>query len=235
VVLPLAGWKVAGSRWPVFLGLVVAVAAVTDVIAMPMLDPVLVLDDGWWIGEGLLLAGVLAPGALALWWTERRVCLPGRVVLQGAAIGVLLLGVVPCVAEGGSEWVMYGLGKPWWVSVSLGTLAAGFAVLGIVAAREFVLVGRGTPLPFDPTQHLVTSGVYRWVANPMQVSMMGMCVVWWLWFGSWWMLGLAALGVVYSEGLARWSEREDQLERFGEEWTAYRAKVRRWWPRWRRG
>ena len=43
--------------------------------------------------------------------------------------------------------------------------------------------------------------------------MVGLCVVWGLWFGMGWMLGLAVLGVVYSEGLARWSEREDHLRK----------------------
>ena len=70
------------------------------------------------------------------------------------------------------------------------------------------------------------------MANPMQVSMVGLCLVWGVWFGLWWMLVLGALGVIYSEGLARWSEREDHLGRFGEDWAEYRKRVRRWWPRW---
>lgn len=230
VAMPLVGWSLVKENQMIVLAGVTVVAALLDAVAMPMLDPVLVLHDDWWIGEAALLAVALVPGLLALWWTDRRTCLPGRVLLQGGAFGLLLLGVIPCVADNGSDWLKVGLLQPWWLSGIMGGLTVGFGALGIAGAREFVVAGRGTPLPFDPPDRLVTTGAYRWVANPMQVAMVGLCLVWSVWFEMPWMLGMAVLGVVYSEGLARWSEREDHLERFGEEWEAYRRRVRRWWP-----
>lgn len=231
VVVPLCGWRLAGKTPVAFPLAVVVVAVLVDVAAMPMLAPVVVLDDGWWTGEVLLVVAALMPGALGMWWTGRRVCVGWRTAVQGVAFGLLLLGVVPCVVDHGLGWLGEGLQRPWWQSGLLGGLAVVFAALGIAGAREFVVVGRGTPLPFDPPQRLVTTGVYRWVANPMQLSMVGLCLVWWLWFGLWWLLGLGLLGVVYSEGLARWSEREDHRARFGDEWREYRKRVRRWVPR----
>ena len=191
----------------------------------------MVLHDGWWWGEVLLIAAVLVPGLLAFWWTDRRMCPGLRTAVQGGAFGMLLLGVVPCAADGGLEWLWEGLARPWWWTGPSAVVALALLGLGVAAAREFVVVGRGTPLPFDPTTRLVTTGVYRRLANPMQVSMVGLCLVWGVWFGLWWMLVLGALGVIYSEGLARWSEREDHLGRFGEDWAEYRKRVRRWWPR----
>jgi hypothetical protein len=44
---------------------------------------------------------------------------------------------------------------------------------------------------------------------------------------------LAGLGVIYSEGLARWSENVDMQARFGDRWEEYRQEVRAWWPRWK--
>ena len=43
-------------------------------------------------------------------------------------------------------------------------------MLGLSAVQEFVTRGRGTPIPFDPPRHIVTTGVYAYVANPMQLS-----------------------------------------------------------------
>ena len=52
------------------------------------------------------------------------------------------------------------------------------AVPGISAAFEFAERGGGTPIPFDPPRRLVTSGIYRYCANPMQVSCTVVMFVW---------------------------------------------------------
>jgi protein-S-isoprenylcysteine O-methyltransferase Ste14 len=64
-----------------------------------------------------------------------------------------------------------------WERLELGTvrllglpfmLLGGLAYLGCL--WEFVSRGRGTPSPFDPPQKLVTGGLYRFVRNPMYVT-----------------------------------------------------------------
>lgn len=52
---------------------------------------------------------------------------------------------------------------------------AGFA-LTFWCAMEFALRGRGTPAPFDPPRRLVITGLYRWVRNPMYVTMAVMLI-----------------------------------------------------------
>lgn len=55
-------------------------------------------------------------------------------------------------------------------------LAAALIVLGLVPLLEsiqrFILVGRGTLAPPVPTEHLVVSGLYRYVRNPMYVGVL---------------------------------------------------------------
>jgi len=54
-----------------------------------------------------------------------------------------------------------------WLGVLL--IAAGVPVLLDSFAR-FAIKGLGTPAPVFPTRHLVVSGLYRYVRNPMYVA-----------------------------------------------------------------
>jgi protein-S-isoprenylcysteine O-methyltransferase Ste14 len=84
-----------------------------------------------------------------------------------------------------------------------------------------------------PPTRLVVTGLYRHVRNPMYVAILWMLVGQALWIGSralagyalavWLMFHLWVL--VYEEPTLR--------EKFGADYAAYCAGVRRWWPRWR--
>ncbi len=129
------------------------------------------------------------------------------------------------------------LGERGWISPdrswrsTLGLQLA--AVLGLSAVQEFVFRGRGTQCPYDPPRHLVVSGPYAYVANPMQLCKVVCLFFWGFFLGSGWVV----LGsVVYLIFTTLWTaSREDhRLEsRFGEPFRRYRRSVRRWWPRWR--
>jgi protein-S-isoprenylcysteine O-methyltransferase Ste14 len=95
----------------------------------------------------------------------------------------------------------------------------------------FALQGLGTPAPILPTKHLVVSGLYRYVRNPMYVG------VSWVIFGQGLLLGDKR---VLGYGLIVWlafflfvlAYEEPKLRRtFGEEYEAFRASVPRWIPR----
>jgi predicted DCC family thiol-disulfide oxidoreductase YuxK len=66
----------------------------------------------------------------------------------------------------------------------------------------------------------------------MQLSMTALLLLESLFLRNPWPAVLAVIGIVYSEGLARWSENQDMRDRFGENWTRYHDSVRSWWPRW---
>src|SRR5437870_11789824 len=74
---------------------------------------------------------------------------------------------------------------PWWIShwrvqaPLLGFSPFRFAGALLIAAgtpmlldsfARFALQGRGTPAPVFPTRHLVVTGLYRYVRNPMYVA-----------------------------------------------------------------
>jgi protein-S-isoprenylcysteine O-methyltransferase Ste14 len=96
----------------------------------------------------------------------------------------------------------------------------------------FITRGRGTPAPFDPPRNLVVTGPYRFVRNPMYLGAILL------------LLGEAALWrapVLAGLAVAFWliahvvvvSYEERALARsFGQSYADYRARVKRWLPRW---
>ena len=99
------------------------------------------------------------------------------------------------------------------------------------AIGSFALKGLGTLAPVAPTRHLVVSGLYRHVRNPMYVGVVSAILGQALWFGSAALLEYAA---------ALWAGfflfvllyEEPALKRqFGAEYEAYRRNVPRWLPR----
>jgi hypothetical protein len=106
-------------------------------------------------------------------------------------------------------------------------------VLGLSAVQEFVTRGGGTPVPFDPPQRIVTSGVYAYVRNPMQLSGVCLLVLLGAAIVNPYVAAAGALAHLYSVGIAGWDEDEDLRRRFGDAWVTYRRGVRSWIPRWR--
>jgi protein-S-isoprenylcysteine O-methyltransferase Ste14 len=215
------------------LPLLLALAAGLDAILMPAARPVVVLGRLWLVGEavGLLLA--LLPAQLLARWTAGDRRLPERAALQVALFAGLTLYVVPAaiLANAPGSVAPFGAYPGWLVSATL-QLAALAAVPGLSAVQEFCERGRGTPLPFDPPKRLVTSGVYSYVANPMQLSASLVLAIAGVALGSLWVAAAGAMCLAYGAGLASWHEAELE-ERFGEAWVTYRRHVRNFVPRFR--
>jgi hypothetical protein len=107
------------------------------------------------------------------------------------------------------------------------------ALPGVSAVMEFAQRGRGTPIPYDPPRRLVTSGVYRYCANPMQISCAAVMLLWAALLQNGWLALAAAMAAIYSAGIARWDEAQDLARRFGDPWRNYREEVQDWRIRWR--
>lgn len=233
----IVGWAIAWGAVPVLLhprprlGVLVAVAVGADVLLMPRLTPVLALGDRWIVGELVALGLCLVPGALLGWWMADDRQLGWRASLQVIAFA-LLIGVLLPVAI-----AMLTSERPPHMNIGPSGLLLQLVVLlalpGVSAVQEFVERGGGTPIPFDPPRRLVTSGVYAYVANPMQLSM-ALC---YLAIGGmlrrWEVALVGVMSVAYAEGIARWDEDRDLAARAGERWATYRRAVRRWRPRWK--
>jgi protein-S-isoprenylcysteine O-methyltransferase Ste14 len=111
-------------------------------------------------------------------------------------------------------------------------MALGGAIM-IRCVFDFAWTGRGTPAPFDPPRHLVITGLYRWVRNPMYIGM-GTCLV-----GEAIlfplirvrMLILVGILWVFATGFVLVYEEPHLRRTFGAEFEEYRRSVRRWLPR----
>ena len=88
-------------------------------------------------------------------------------------------------------------------------------------------------MPADAPRRLVTSGVYAYVANPMQIGKLAMLIAWSLFWGNRWLLLAALFGLLYSLSIACPREDRAMAARFCSDWNDYRRYVRRWFPRWR--
>jgi len=204
-----------------------------DLLLMPRLAPVLHLDRRWLVGEAFALVLCFVPAQLLARWTWRDEHLGIRAALQALCFSGLLLGLLPALIleKTGGCWQL-GMESGWAGGIFLQILALP-AVFGLSAVQEFVERGRGTPLPWDSPKHLVTSGAYRYVANPMQVSISIVLVGWGLVLGSLLVAAAGLMSIVYSAGLASWDETDQMRSRFGEGWVRYRSAVGVWWPRFR--
>jgi protein-S-isoprenylcysteine O-methyltransferase Ste14 len=109
-------------------------------------------------------------------------------------------------------------------------LLAGVAVLGDSFVR-FVAKGLGTPAPPLPTQHLVVSGLYRYVRNPMYVAVASTIFGQVLIFGNLTLLAYGVFVCLCFHLFVIAYEEPSLRARFGNQYTDFCAAVPRWIPR----
>jgi protein-S-isoprenylcysteine O-methyltransferase Ste14 len=153
---------------------------------------------------------------------------------RAAAGSVVFFAVAPGVVAGLGPWLITGWHvRPLWIPLRVlgGLLVVLGAAVLIQAFARFVNDGLGTPAPIAPPRHLVVTGLYRYVRNPMYVALfaailgqallLGQLVL--LWYG----LVVLAATVLFVRGY----EERALAEQFGAEYAEYRRNVPGWWPR----
>lgn len=160
--------------------------------------------------------------------------------LWAAAGSALFLLVAPGTVAGLLPWMVTGWrrpedapGGPVVVILAAALILLGVSVLLTEFAR-FALQGVGTPAPVAPTRHLVVSGLYRRVRNPMYLAVITTLVGQLLLFPSFSMLAYTLTVTLAMVAFARFYEEPTLLRRFGAEYQAYRDAVPGWIPRRRR-
>ena len=98
---------------------------------------------------------------------------------------------------------------------------------------DFTFKGRGTPAPIDPPRELVASGLYRYVRNPMYVSLIILQFGHFLYFGYWYILVYAAVFFLITHLFVTLYEEPTLRQRFGAGYEDYLKRVPRWTPRFR--
>ncbi len=91
--------------------------------------------------------------------------------------------LLPGVFAGYVPWRFFGLGRTQF-DLTSPTQLLGFVCIGLGVALlaacifEFARSGQGTLSPVDPPRHLVVRGLYRYLRNPMYLSVT-MIIFWW--------------------------------------------------------
>lgn len=93
---------------------------------------------------------------------------------------------------------------------------------------DFLVRGRGTPMPIDPPKELVVAGFYRYVRNPMYVGVLLLLIGHFLWFGYWLLLAYTALAFTATHLFVTLYEEPTLRRKFGAAYEDYMRRVPRW-------
>ncbi|PWU02809.1 MAG: isoprenylcysteine carboxyl methyltransferase [Terriglobia bacterium] len=121
-------------------------------------------------------------------------------------------------------------GVPLFRVVGVILTALGLAGLLDSFAR-FALQGLGTPAPVFPTRHLVVTGLYRYVRNPMYVAVVSTILGQGLLFGSVALVEYAAVVWLLFHLFVLIYEEPTLRANFGPEYREFCSRVPRWIPR----
>jgi protein-S-isoprenylcysteine O-methyltransferase Ste14 len=112
-----------------------------------------------------------------------------------------------------------------------GLLLLIFTVLSTWSALTLAIVGKGTPLPFDPPRQLVTTGPYAYLRHPLVAATAGQIVGLGIALGSVPVLAYATTITAIWYFFIRPREERSLEERFGQQVRDYRRAVRGFRPR----
>ena len=149
----------------------------------------------------------------------------------------LFLLLAPGTVAGYLPWLL----SRWRFQQDLGAwpplrvLGAILILLGGLALLEcflrFALVGIGTPAPAAPTRHLVISGLYRHVRNPMYVAVATLILGQALLFGDSRLLVYGGIVWLLFHMFVLGYEEPALTRAFPDDYARFRAAVPRWLPR----
>ena len=165
---------------------------------------------------------------------ERRPLTMRLIAVLGSA---LFLVIAPGTILGLGPWwiTRWRFESPAWEALPLRVVGAVLILAGVPILLEsfarFALEGLGTPAPVAPPRHLVVTGVYRHVRNPIYVALTSIIVGQALLFGNVVLFGYAAIWVFVFNLAVLVHEEPELRATFGAEYEAYCANVPRWLPR----
>ena len=143
-------------------------------------------------------------------------------------IGFILVFVPARILDQAGVTAPRSVGAPQVLGILVTIVGAAIAVWCIFT---FIVVGKGTPAPFDPPRRLVVRGPYRLVRNPMYLGAglaLGGAA---LFYQSRSLAIYAGLFMILTHSFV-WLYEEPTLRRlFGDEYTRYCRRVGRWLPK----
>ena len=206
--------------------------ALLDIVLLNTLLPVSTHS----FSASLILSAVslftVMPGIWLGRWTSTDTHLLKRAALQPLAWTLLLFWLFPSLffQITGDSWSVVFIRELWFNGLLLLPMCLPAALIGS-ALYEFAVRGGGTGFPYDPPKRLVTSGIYKYLANPMQVGIvLGM---------GWWgvILGSAPVSASGLVAVMLFIVFKDvcngscRIGRTDPNWKHYQQTVPKWIPR----
>lgn len=137
-------------------------------------------------------------------------------------------GLIPWSITG---WRWHHWGNAAWLVLPVAWLLICAGVGFLLSAFALFALHQGTPAPVAPTRTLVVSGVYRFVRNPMYLSVLAIILGQALLFGSWWVVLYAVIVLIAVVTFVIGYEEPTLTGTYGEQYLEYRRNVPAWWPR----
>lgn len=132
-------------------------------------------------------------------------------------------------------WLITRLRVPSGEPIALAIFSCALMALGLIPLFDsmvrFIVAGRGTLVPAVPTEHLVVTGLYRYVRNPMYAGVATAIVGETLLFRSWSMLIYAVLVWLAMHLFVCFYEERRLFRTYGQEYARFKQNVPRWVPR----
>ena len=116
--------------------------------------------------------------------------------------------------------------SPMFSNVGLGLAGLGF-LLGVLSLYEFRKACT-TVNPHRAVRNIVSSGIYRFTRNPIYLGMVCMLSGFPLTFGNVWGIVLTPMFIFLMNKLVIEHEEAYLEKKFGEAYTGYKSRVRRW-------
>lgn len=162
-----------------------------------------------------------------------------RAVVFTVGFLALVLGLIPAVFHylGGlpfRDWGFWAVAREFWSTllhlIGIAVFSAGL-IAYVVCSAWLIFFGRGPHVEFDPPKVFVANGPYRWVRNPVVITLiltvLGEAIV----LASPGILVLVLLGMGFAQYQVTRIEEPRLRERFGESYEEYCRRVPRWIPR----
>ena len=117
---------------------------------------------------------------------------------------------------------------PWLVQATLGPLLVLVGVFAILQSMKDIEAAATTYDPYDVSTALVTSGIYQRSRNPgylgLAIIQLGLAIT----IDNMWIVATGLIAVIVTTHFVIRLEERKLTDAFGEAYTAYQKRVRRW-------
>lgn len=162
-----------------------------------------------------------------------------RSTIYTIAFLLFILGVLPSLFFLADRWLAstgetLAVIREFWTGfrslAGIGIFAIGLGAY-VFCSVWLIFFGRGPHVEFDPPKVFVATGPYRWVRNPVVITLLTTVFGEAVYFGSFGIFILVLLGFPLAHYQVTRIEEPRLRERFGQSYLDYCLRVPRWIPR----